>query len=149
MLDLGKIKWHNLHDQPHQTTLLCPLMDPPPPNYNQPAYAHPTMNHPLNVSSQPHAHLMQGFWQNQMTEIENGVFDFKQHQLPLARIKKVMKTDEDVKVILPNTSFIHLASNDFSGSTNNLCKSLRIDDFGIDHACMDTRRRKQTAYTST
>jgi hypothetical protein len=26
---------------------------------------------------------------------------FKNHQLPLARIKKIMKSDEDVRVIIP------------------------------------------------
>ncbi|RUP45598.1 histone-fold-containing protein [Jimgerdemannia flammicorona] len=41
--------------------------------------------------------LLQNFWSSTMTEIEGGVFDFKVHQLPLARIKKVMKADEDVK----------------------------------------------------
>ncbi|KAI8848504.1 histone-fold-containing protein [Chytridium lagenaria] len=43
------------------------------------------------------AEIMQAFWQQQMTEIENGPLDWKFHQLPLARIKKVMKSDEDVK----------------------------------------------------
>ncbi|RUS27904.1 histone-fold-containing protein [Jimgerdemannia flammicorona] len=43
--------------------------------------------------------LLQNFWSSTMTEIEGGVFDFKVHQLPLARIKKVMKADEDVKLI--------------------------------------------------
>lgn len=33
-----------------------------------------------------------------MHDIENVPQDFKIHHLPLARIKKVMKTDEDVKV---------------------------------------------------
>ncbi|KAI8916059.1 CCAAT binding transcription factor component [Gorgonomyces haynaldii] len=37
------------------------------------------------------------FWQNQMQEMEQGNMDFKYHQLPLARIKKIMKSDEDVK----------------------------------------------------
>ncbi|KAJ3194061.1 Nuclear transcription factor Y subunit C-2, partial [Dinochytrium kinnereticum] len=43
--------------------------------------------------------IMQAFWQQQMTEIENGPLDWKFHQLPLARIKKVMKSDEEVKMI--------------------------------------------------
>ena len=33
-----------------------------------------------------------------MTEVESAT-DFKNHQLPLARIKKIMKTDEDVRMI--------------------------------------------------
>ncbi|RUS18762.1 histone-fold-containing protein [Endogone sp. FLAS-F59071] len=58
------------------------------------------------TAAQMHAHqqlqqqqiqLLTNFWQSTLTEIEGGVFDFKVHQLPLARIKKVMKADEDVK----------------------------------------------------
>ncbi|KAI7825108.1 CCAAT binding transcription factor component, partial [Gamsiella multidivaricata] len=43
--------------------------------------------------------LLQSFWINQMHEIENVPQDYKLHHLPLARIKKVMKTDEDAKMI--------------------------------------------------
>lgn len=42
--------------------------------------------------------LLQNFWQSQLQAIEHGELDFKNFQLPLARIKKVMKTDDDVKV---------------------------------------------------
>uniref|UniRef100_A0A1J3DHE6 Nuclear transcription factor Y subunit C-2 n=1 Tax=Noccaea caerulescens TaxID=107243 RepID=A0A1J3DHE6_NOCCA len=38
------------------------------------------------------------FWANQMQEIEQTT-DFKNHTLPLARIKKIMKADEDVRMI--------------------------------------------------
>lgn len=41
---------------------------------------------------------LQAFWANQMLEIEQ-VTDFKNHSLPLARIKKIMKADEDVRMI--------------------------------------------------
>ncbi|KAJ3103428.1 hypothetical protein HDU97_010174 [Phlyctochytrium planicorne] len=44
--------------------------------------------------------IMQAFWQQQMNEIENGPLDWKFHQLPLARIKKVMKSDEEVKSMM-------------------------------------------------
>ncbi|KAJ3042329.1 hypothetical protein HDV00_007462 [Rhizophlyctis rosea] len=43
--------------------------------------------------------MSRAFWQQQITDIEHGPLDFKFHQLPLARIKKVMKADEDVKMI--------------------------------------------------
>jgi nuclear transcription factor Y gamma len=42
--------------------------------------------------------MMTAFWQQQMEEMETGTLDWKFHQLPLARIKKVMKSDDDVKV---------------------------------------------------
>ncbi|KAI7874684.1 histone-fold-containing protein [Lichtheimia hyalospora FSU 10163] len=37
------------------------------------------------------------FWQEQLNVAESFESDFKNHPLPLARIKKVMKTDQDVK----------------------------------------------------
>jgi len=43
------------------------------------------------------AELMQAFWQSQYQKVDKDPIDFKFHQLPLARIKKVMKSDEDVK----------------------------------------------------
>ncbi|KAI3814834.1 hypothetical protein L1987_14480 [Smallanthus sonchifolius] len=46
---------------------------------------------------QLHQHL-QNFWVNQFHEIEQTT-DFKNHSLPLARIKKIMKADEDVRMI--------------------------------------------------
>lgn len=40
------------------------------------------------------------FWHNQVEEIQSlGPEDWKLHQLPLARIKKIMRSDEDVKMI--------------------------------------------------
>ncbi|KAM7278784.1 hypothetical protein ACFE04_005918 [Oxalis oulophora] len=41
---------------------------------------------------------LQSFWANQYQDIEK-VTDFKNHSLPLARIKKIMKADEDVRMI--------------------------------------------------
>lgn len=38
------------------------------------------------------------FWAEQMSEVESAS-DFKNHLLPLARIKKIMKSDEDVRMI--------------------------------------------------
>lgn len=38
------------------------------------------------------------FWLEQMTEVQQAT-DFKNHLLPLARIKKIMKSDEDVRMI--------------------------------------------------
>ncbi|XXG42559.1 hypothetical protein AAC387_Pa01g2808 [Persea americana] len=41
---------------------------------------------------------LQMFWATQFQEIEQTT-DFKNHSLPLARIKKIMKADEDVRMI--------------------------------------------------
>ncbi|EPS71554.1 hypothetical protein M569_03206, partial [Genlisea aurea] len=57
--------------------------------YPQPPYQ--------QLLQQQHQQL-QMFWAYQRQEIEQ-VNDFKNHQLPLARIKKIMKADEDVRMI--------------------------------------------------
>lgn len=42
--------------------------------------------------------------ESQSDEIKNmGAHELKNHQLPLARVKKIMKTDEDVKMISSET----------------------------------------------
>ncbi|KAE8726390.1 Nuclear transcription factor Y subunit C-9 [Hibiscus syriacus] len=41
---------------------------------------------------------LQTFWASQMQEIEQ-MSDFRNHSLPLTRIKKIMKVDEDVRMI--------------------------------------------------
>ncbi|XP_078443738.1 nuclear transcription factor Y subunit C-6-like [Wolffia australiana] len=46
----------------------------------------------------PQQHQLQDFWAEQCREIEQTT-DFKNNSLPLARIKKIMKADEDVRMI--------------------------------------------------
>lgn len=53
---------------------------------------------PFNHLLQQQHQQLQMFWSYQRQEIEQ-VNDFKNHQLPLARIKKIMKADEDVRMI--------------------------------------------------
>ncbi|KAF2860929.1 histone-fold-containing protein [Piedraia hortae CBS 480.64] len=48
-------------------------------------------NHPRDI--------LNTYWSEQMRRIEKDDHDYKVHQLPLARIKKVMKADPDVKMI--------------------------------------------------
>jgi nuclear transcription factor Y, gamma len=43
--------------------------------------------------------ILNTYWQNQVTKLESEEHDYKMHQLPLARIKKVMKADPEVKMI--------------------------------------------------
>ncbi|KAK5107332.1 hypothetical protein LTR62_001387 [Meristemomyces frigidus] len=43
--------------------------------------------------------ILNTYWQNQVTRLETEEHDYKLHQLPLARIKKVMKADPEVKMI--------------------------------------------------
>ncbi|KAL0796429.1 hypothetical protein Bca101_067806 [Brassica carinata] len=54
---------------------------------------------PSSMAFHHHHHQqLQLFWATQMQEIEQTT-DFKNHTLPLARIKKIMKADEDVRMI--------------------------------------------------
>ncbi|GFP99275.1 nuclear transcription factor y subunit c-2 [Phtheirospermum japonicum] len=63
------------------------------------AYApQPGFNQAQHFQSQQQQQL-QAFWANQMQEIDHQTLDFKNHSLPLARIKKIMKADEDVRMI--------------------------------------------------
>lgn len=47
----------------------------------------------------PYRDILNTYWQNQVTRLETEDHDYKMHQLPLARIKKVMKADPEVKMI--------------------------------------------------
>ncbi|KAJ7170523.1 hypothetical protein O6H91_Y543600 [Diphasiastrum complanatum] len=64
----------------------------------QPPAPFPTTQISYQHMQQQHQQQLEGFWMGQMQEAEQ-VVDFKNHQLPLARIKKIMKADEDVRMI--------------------------------------------------
>ncbi|XP_058194463.1 nuclear transcription factor Y subunit C-1-like [Rhododendron vialii] len=75
--------------------------NPPPPTAAPPPYP-PQPPYPHQLLQQQHHQHQQNqlntFWTHQRQEIESAT-DFKNHQLPLARIKKIMKADEDVRMI--------------------------------------------------
>ena len=55
-----------------------------------------------SFQQQQQAAALKSFWVQQMEEVQNTSSDpaeFRNHQLPLARIKKIMKSDEDVRMI--------------------------------------------------
>ena len=53
-----------------------------------------------NVSTEAQG-LLDGFWPKAIDEIKNLTNnDFKNQELPLARIKKIMKLDDDVKLMV-------------------------------------------------
>ncbi|EHA8590227.1 nuclear transcription factor Y subunit C-6 [Cocos nucifera] len=54
--------------------------------------------HLYHQQQQQQQQMLQMFWADQYREIEQTT-DFKNHSLPLARIKKIMKADEDVRMI--------------------------------------------------
>jgi histone H3/H4 len=89
----------------------APVAYPPPPGAAYPAgpYAHapaaalyppppPPPAPPTSQQGAAAAQQLQLFWAEQYREIE-ATTDFKNHNLPLARIKKIMKADEDVRMI--------------------------------------------------
>ncbi|XP_039025389.1 nuclear transcription factor Y subunit C-1-like [Hibiscus syriacus] len=86
---------------------LCFSHVPLPMDTNHQARSSPYLPQPpTSAAVPPFHHLLQQqeqqqlqmFWSYQRHEIEQ-VNDFKNHQLPLARIKKIMKADEDVRMI--------------------------------------------------
>ncbi|KAK7031067.1 Transcriptional activator hap5 [Paramarasmius palmivorus] len=54
---------------------------------------------PFVHSGQPLNEFLQSFWQRQIHTAEEETPDYRHPALPLARIKKVMKSDPDVKMI--------------------------------------------------
>lgn len=59
-------------------------------------------NHYLKVHQGLHGQykdILTTYWQQMINHLESDQHDYKLHQLPLARIKKVMKADPEVKMI--------------------------------------------------
>lgn len=84
--------------QPGQGNQLQPSQVPAmQPGYQQQSSALQQQMQYQHIQQQ-HQQQLQLFWQQQMGEVEQAT-DFKNHQLPLARIKKIMKADEDVRMI--------------------------------------------------
>ncbi|KAK9811600.1 hypothetical protein WJX72_006778 [[Myrmecia] bisecta] len=77
------------------------LQMPVPGQYGSPtAYPQPGMAYAQQLQAQ--TAQLRAFWEQQAQEIQqvgNDPAEFKNHQLPLARIKKIMKSDEDVRMI--------------------------------------------------
>uniref|UniRef100_A0A9I9DZV5 Core Histone H2A/H2B/H3 domain-containing protein n=2 Tax=Cucumis melo TaxID=3656 RepID=A0A9I9DZV5_CUCME len=90
---------------PHSSSIWVNRRRPRPMDTNNQAQSSPYPPPQAPVPAPPFHHLLQQqqqqlqmFWSFQRQEIEQ-VNDFKNHQLPLARIKKIMKADEDVRMI--------------------------------------------------
>ncbi|KAK7696554.1 hypothetical protein QCA50_001212 [Cerrena zonata] len=56
-------------------------------------------NEPFVRAGEPLADFLRSFWQRQIDTAEQETPDYRHPPLPLARIKKVMKSDPDVKMI--------------------------------------------------
>ncbi|KAI5055618.1 hypothetical protein GOP47_0029139 [Adiantum capillus-veneris] len=84
--------------QPHVQYGMAPGVQPAGVMTGQPSSGYPAAQMQPMGYQNIHMQQLQHFWATQRQEIEQ-VTDFKNHQLPLARIKKIMKADEDVKMI--------------------------------------------------
>jgi nuclear transcription factor Y gamma len=62
------------------------------------------MTKPYVQSGEPLHEFLHSFWQTQVDAAEREIPDYRHPPLPLARIKKVMKSDPDVKV--PHPAFL-------------------------------------------
>ncbi|KAL2473324.1 nuclear transcription factor Y subunit C-2-like [Forsythia ovata] len=94
----GQMAYANPYQTAHVVATGTPAVAVSPTTFpaSQLAYHQPQQfsSQQQQQSQQP----LQAFWANQMQEIEHTA-DFKNHSLPLARIKKIMKADEDVRMI--------------------------------------------------
>jgi len=61
---------------------------------------------PFVQSGQPLPEFLKSFWERQIATAEQETPDYRHPPLPLARIKKVMKSDPDVKVRFLNFFFL-------------------------------------------
>ena len=72
-----------------------------------------TMTKPYVQSGEPLHEFLHSFWQRQVDAAEQEIPDYRHPPLPLARIKKVMKSDPDVKVPPPCLSPLYPFMNPF------------------------------------
>ncbi|KAL5543716.1 hypothetical protein UlMin_007500 [Ulmus minor] len=80
--------------------IAVPSSTQPPANFSNTPHqlAYQQAQHFHHQQQQQQQHQLQMFWTNQLQEVEQ-TNDFKNHSLPLARIKKIMKADEDIRMI--------------------------------------------------
>jgi len=68
--------------------------------------------HPYVQPGEPLNDFLRSFWQRQVDAAEQETPDYRHPPLPLARIKKVMKSDPDVKVNMFFLIFLFLRGDD-------------------------------------
>ncbi|KAJ1530102.1 hypothetical protein HK096_008415, partial [Nowakowskiella sp. JEL0078] len=104
--------WCRTNDTPIQATM--DSADKEAQDFNSPsidANGQLNMDHLQSQSAQQlqeaQLQMLTAFWNNQISSVEKSDPDFKTHALPLARIKKVMKSDEDVRNLLTLRAWMH------------------------------------------
>ncbi|CAJ1962422.1 unnamed protein product [Sphenostylis stenocarpa] len=71
---------------------------PPPPNPPTQTVGRVVPSSSLRIPEEPLEQRLNKFWDKQYQEIEETT-NFRNHSLPLARIKRIMKSDEEVKLV--------------------------------------------------
>ncbi len=74
-----------------------------------------TTNQQQTISQIAQNQIIEDFWNDKMHRMQVHEPDFKNHSLPIARIKKVMKTDDEVKNLAspPPLFSLHSSPLDF------------------------------------
>ncbi|KAF9300295.1 hypothetical protein BGZ74_008039 [Mortierella antarctica] len=83
------------HQQQHAGLATPAVTSPPSPSSSSPSIIALKQQQQLLQ----HQQFAKEFWEEQLVAVEESEPDFKNHPLPLARIKKVMKSDPEVKMI--------------------------------------------------
>ncbi|KAL0059557.1 Transcriptional activator hap5 [Marasmius tenuissimus] len=72
--------------------------------------------------------FLRSFWQRQVQEAEQETPDYRHPALPLARIKKVMKSDPDVKMIAADVFITEITARAFINADSNKRRTLSRSD---------------------
>jgi nuclear transcription factor Y, gamma len=134
----------------YETLAMEPKSNTPPPPH--PLMGVPIMYPSAAVQQQPHQQgttmqqQLQMFWAEQYREIE-ATTDFKNHNLPLAHIKKIMKADEDVHMIVAEASVIfahacemlilEVTRHGWAHTEESKCRTLHKSDIAGAVACTE------------
>ncbi|KAF5338465.1 hypothetical protein D9611_013288 [Ephemerocybe angulata] len=83
---------------------------------------------PFVQSGEPLNQFLKSFWQRQIDSAEKETPDYRHPPLPLARIKKVMKSDPDVKMIAADVFISEITARAFIIADSNKRRTLSRAD---------------------
>ncbi|KAG6841814.1 hypothetical protein C0991_006698 [Blastosporella zonata] len=83
---------------------------------------------PFVQSGEPLNDFLRAFWQRQVDTAEEETPDYRHPPLPLARIKKVMKSDPDVKMIAADVFISEITARAFIVADANKRRTLSRSD---------------------
>lgn len=68
---------------------------------------------PNALIAQQEKHLLDRYWNYQREQMARTDRDFKKHELPLSRIKKIMKSDHDVQMVATEAPILLAKASEF------------------------------------